>query len=123
MRSSIARQLKIHFFGTTEIAFAEEQTRIFDQMAASAQESLDQSPPDVYAAVSDLRYLHNYYPSGTKQNTGSRLDKIVERSRAQAETRVIEKLREATQTDLGNNADAWIQEFEMNQTLNTISKQ
>ena len=58
-----------------EIAFAEEQTRIFDDML---QKVLDASPS---GAAEALAYVVNYYPSGTKQRNGSRLDKVVERAR------------------------------------------
>lgn len=93
------------------LSFADEQTQIFDEMAAKAAESLRQSPPDVRAAIGYLEYMHNYYPSGTKQTTGSRLDRIVERSRWLAELRIIQLLQEATGKNLGNDADAWIREF------------
>jgi len=80
-------------------------------MAAKASKSLQQSPPDVRAAVGYLEYAHNYYPSGTKQKRGSRLDRIVERSRSLAELRMIQMLRDATGKELDNDAEAWIHEF------------
>jgi len=93
------------------LSFADEQTEIFDAMAAKASESLHQSPPDVHAAVGYLKYAHYYYPSGTKQKRDSRLDRLVERSRSLAELRMIQMLRDATGKELGNDAEAWIREF------------
>jgi hypothetical protein len=55
--------------------------------------------------------VRNYYPSGTKQASGSRLDRIVERSRSLAELRIIQMLKVATGTELGEDVDAWIREF------------
>ena len=55
--------------------------------------------------------MRNYYPSGTKQASGSRLDRIVERSRSLAELRIIQMLKVATGTELGEDVDAWIREF------------
>jgi len=92
-------------------AFADEQTEVFADMAAKASASLHQSPPDLRAAIGCLQYTHNYYPSGTKQRPGSRLDRIVERSRLLAELRIIQMLRDATGKDFGDQADAWIREF------------
>ena len=63
------------------LAFADEQTEIFQAMVGKAGEALAKSPPDAAAAVEYLCYAHRYYPSGTKQVTGSRLDNIVERGR------------------------------------------
>jgi hypothetical protein len=80
-------------------------------MAAKAAESLRQSPPDTQAAVGYLEYAHNYYPSGTKQVRGSRLDRIVERSRSLAELRIIQMLRVVTGQELGDDAELWIQKF------------
>ena len=65
----------------------------------------------MHAAVGYLRYTRDYYPSGTKQTSGSRLDRIVERSRRLAELRIIQMLQEATGKDLGSDADVWIREF------------
>jgi hypothetical protein len=93
------------------LSFAAEQTEIFEDMVTKASQSLSQTPANVEAAVSYLVYAHGYYPSGTKQTQGSRLDRIVERCRSVAETRIIKMMRDATGRDLGNNVEDWVAEF------------
>jgi hypothetical protein len=93
------------------IAFADEQTAIFEEMADKAATALSQDPPDVAEAIGCLQYVHHYYPSGTKQLSGSRLDQIVERSRTAAGQRIIEQLRAATGQDFGDEPDRWIDEY------------
>jgi hypothetical protein len=94
-----------------QLSFADEQTEIFSEMVDKASEAIRREPPDVKAAVAFLDYTHSYYPSGTKQTSGSRLDRIVERSRSLAELRIVEMLRVATDADLGTDAESWIREF------------
>jgi hypothetical protein len=50
------------------VAFADDQIQIFDEMRTKALRS---SPSE---AVNHLEYVVSYYPSGTKQISGSRLD-------------------------------------------------
>ena len=66
-----------YFRRGVEVAFAGEQTAIFDDMRIQALAS--QSPEKVKDC---LQYTETYYPSGTKQRTGSTLDRVVERHRA-----------------------------------------
>ena len=96
---------------TIRISFAAEQTEIFEEMVTKASTSLRQSPPDTRAAVGYLQYAHSYYPSGTKQTEGSRLDQIIERCRDFSEARIIQMLREATGEDLGDDVERWISMF------------
>jgi hypothetical protein len=91
--------LKIH------VAFASDQTQIFDEMRTRALQS------DPAGAAGCLQYVVNYYPSGSKQETGSRLDRIVERERAFAVRAIIAHLRAKTGQDLGENPDAWMQKY------------
>jgi hypothetical protein len=91
--------LKIH------VAFASEQTQIFDEMRTKALQS------DPAGAAGCLEYVVNYYPSGTKQETGSRLDAMVERDRTQAIRDIVSHLRAKTGQDLGETPDAWIQKY------------
>lgn len=93
------------------LTFAAEQTEIFEDMVAQASQSLRRIPPDVGSAVSYLVYAHRYYPSGTKQPTGGRLDEVVERCRSLAEMAIIERLRSATGRDVGGNVEDWVAEF------------
>jgi hypothetical protein len=65
-----------------QIAFADEQTAIFDQMTRQTEES-----PTVDLGY--LEYTLSYYPSGTKQTKGSSLDRVVERARCCAVQEII----------------------------------
>jgi len=87
------------------VAFAEEQTQIFDEMRTMAL----QSNPD--KAVEYLEYAVTYYPSGTKQISGSRLDRIVERARQAAIREMIADLRAKTGHDFGDDPNLWINEL------------
>ena len=101
-----------YFVFTVRVALADEQTEIFSGMVAQATGALSVSPPKVQDAVASLRYAHRYYPSGTKQVTGSRLDRIVERTRSLAEMRIIDMLRDVTDEDYGQDAEAWIAAYD-----------
>jgi hypothetical protein len=87
-----------------QVAFASEQTHIFDEMRTRALES------DATGAASCLEYVVFYYPSGTKQETGSRLDRIVERERGIAVRDIVAYLRTKTGEDL-ESPEAWIQKY------------
>jgi hypothetical protein len=84
------------------LAFATEQTEIFQEMRARALRS------DVAEAAGCLQYAVHYYPSGTKQEAGSRLDGIVERERARAVHDILAYLRSKTGQDLGDDPEIWI---------------
>jgi len=88
-----------------QVAFASEQTQNFDEMRQKALRS------DAAEAAGCLEYVVNYYPSGTKQERGSRLDRIVERERAFAEQAIVAHLRAKTGTDLGERPETWIQKY------------
>jgi hypothetical protein len=90
---------------TIELAFADEQTRIFDEMRVKATQS---GPAD---AVGYMQYAITYYPSGTKQRAGSQLDRIVERERGCAVREIICHLRATTKEDLGENPSPWIKKY------------
>ena len=89
-----------------QVAFACEQTKIFDEMRKKALQS--------YAteAAGFLASAAYYYPSGTKQDTGSKLDRIVERDRALAVREIVAYLRTKTGEDFGMNPEPWIQKYE-----------
>ena len=87
------------------VTFAEDQTHIFDEMRTKA---LASNPTE---AAQCLEYVVHYYPSGTKQETASRLDRIVERSRARAIADIIAHLRSRTPSDLGPTPEPWIQQY------------
>jgi hypothetical protein len=91
-----------HWLTVVHIAFAQEQTAIFDQMRRQTAES----------ATLDLGYLEYalwYYPSGTKQTKGSSLDRVVERARQCAVREIIEILRSRTGRDFGDDPRRWIE--------------
>lgn len=84
-----------------EIAFADEQTAIFDQMRRQTADA-------VAVNVSYLEYTLSYYPSGTKQTKGSRLDRVVERARRCAMREIMGILRSRTGKDFGDDPRRWI---------------
>jgi hypothetical protein len=92
-----------HGWLTIRVAWASEQTKIFEEMRAQALRS------DPAEAARCLDYVVSYYPSGSKQETGSRLDQMVERERALAARDIVAYLRTKTGEDLGESPQAWIQ--------------
>ncbi|MEE8450380.1 MAG: hypothetical protein V3R99_00645 [Thermoguttaceae bacterium] len=93
------------------IAFAEEQTQIFEGMREKARDALNEDPPDVQSAVISLQYAYYYYPSGTKQAKGSKLDRVVERARDSCAREIISMLRVSTGEDLGDSPEPWIERY------------
>jgi flagellar biosynthesis/type III secretory pathway M-ring protein FliF/YscJ len=85
------------------LALAAEQTAVFDEMREKAETAAPEE------AVGYLQYAVNYYPSGTKQIAGSRLDEIVERARRNAVREIIAGLREKTGEDYGDDPRQWIE--------------
>jgi hypothetical protein len=59
-------------------------------------------------AAECLAYVVAYYPSGTKQETGSALDEIVEASRKETVLCIINELRRKTGEDYGDKPELWI---------------
>jgi hypothetical protein len=94
-----------HGWLTIRVVFASEQTKIFEEMRTRALQS------DPAGAAGCLEYVVNYYPSGSKQETGSRLDRMVERERAIAERDIIAHLRIKTGQDLGESPEPWIEKY------------
>lgn len=87
------------------LALASEQTQIFEEMRTKALKS------GVAEAAGCLEYVANYYPSGTKQVNGSRLDRMVERERAAAVRDIIGYLRKQTGSDMGDAPEAWVEKY------------
>ncbi len=96
-------QLSTKGWLTVRVAWAEEQTALFQKMLDTAL------PGDARIAAECLGFLDGYYPSGSKQVTGSRLDRIVERERTRVSRMIIDHLRSQTGQDLGANPNAWIE--------------
>jgi hypothetical protein len=87
------------------VEFASEQIGIFQDMRAQALSA------DATGAARSLEYAVSYYPSGTKQSAGSRLDGIVELARADAVRAIIAHLRAKTGEDLGDDPETWIRKY------------
>jgi len=87
------------------LAFAEEQIKIFNEMEKSALKSTPEE------AIANLEYTLNYYPSGTKQQEGTFLDKIVEKERKLAISNIISYLKEKTKDNLGDDPEKWIKKY------------
>lgn len=87
------------------VAFASEQIKIFDEMRTRALTS------DPAGAAGCLDYVVGYYPSGSKQETGSRLDRLVEHERTLAARDIVAYLRTKTGEDLGESPGAWIRKY------------
>jgi hypothetical protein len=85
-----------------QIAFADEQTAIFEQMRRQTAESET-------VDVGYLQYTLSYYPSGSKQTEGSALDRVVERARQSAVREIIAILRSRTGKDFGDDPRRWIE--------------
>jgi len=89
-----------------QAAFADEQTQIFDEMRTRALQST--APPDI---AGSLAYVVIYYPSGSKQQAGSKLDRVVERHRTAVVRDIVAHLRRTTGQDLGESPELWIQKY------------
>lgn len=84
------------------VAMAHEQVMIFEY---SRVQGIKEEPAE---CISCLKYIINYYPSGSKQIEGHPLDQIVETARAGAAREVISYLREKTGKDFGDDPQAWL---------------
>jgi hypothetical protein len=89
-----------------QAALAEEQTLYFEQ--AREQGLASSRPEDIVRAIEGAL---DYYPSGSKQTTGSHLDRMVERARRLAVGDMIGHLRKTTGLELGNDPQKWIERF------------
>jgi hypothetical protein len=85
-----------------QVALASEQCAVFEQMKDRARQG------SLQEAIQCMNYVLNYYPSGTKQNSGSQLDSIVERARKQALTSIINDCRARHAVDFGDDPHKWI---------------
>ena len=106
MIAVLAKLTYDHAMLSIRVAFAEEQTAIFDEMRAKAVAA------DPTKAVEYLEYAVNYYPSGSKQVQGSRLDLVVERARESSVREILAELRVKTGKDLGDAPHTWIEAYQ-----------
>ena len=93
------------FVRTIRMSFAEDQMQVFEIARRKALAS------DAADAALSLRSVTGYYPSGTKQTTGTSMDRVVEQFRARAVEDIIAHLRAQTGEDLGSEPGPWIQRF------------
>jgi hypothetical protein len=84
------------------IAFADDQTDIIEQMREKAERA---GPAE---AADCLSYVMDYYPSATKQVTGSPLDRVVERARRNAVREMIARFRTRTRHEFGDDPRSWV---------------
>jgi hypothetical protein len=89
-----------------QVALGEEQTQMFEECRTQALQSSD---PKKIAGFIQAAII--YYPSGTKQSTGSHVDRMVERSRELAIDDMIARLRIVTGGDLGKDPQSWIDRY------------
>lgn len=94
-----------HLVQSLRIEFARDQVEVFGWSLESALKA------EPAKAVEHLEYVRHYYSSGSKQETGSKLDFIVETHRASVIREIIAHLRARTGVDLGNDPQAWIDRF------------
>ena len=87
------------------VAFVSEQVHTFDEMLDKALHS------DASGAAGCLEYVVGYYPSGTKQAPGSRLDRLVESARLQSVREIVAYLLSKTSKDLGTDPEPWIKKY------------
>jgi hypothetical protein len=92
------------------VALASEQVEIFEESRVRALMS------DPQEAIKHLSSAVNYYPSGSKQITGSRLDLLVEQARDSSIREIIAYLRQTTGEDLGDEAKPWIDKYGIKDT-------
>lgn len=91
---------------TVRLAKADGDTAIYEQMMRDALSTTDSA-----SAAKFLNYMWNFYPSGSVQEVGSRLDRIVERGRMSSALVIIAHLRVITGKDLGDKPEPWIEKF------------
>ena len=94
-----------HAILSVRTALATEQVKIFSEMRAKAIQG------DAPTAASCLQYVVGYYPSGTKQVPGSRLDRLVEQQRTSVVKDIVAHLRFQTGQNLGEEPETWIQKY------------
>lgn len=99
----LALILYCHMELTIKVLFAREQVRAFLSARDKARTG------SIEEALQCLDETMSYYPSGSKQTTGSALDEIVETSRKLAMADIIAFLRQKSKRDFGDNAKDWLE--------------
>jgi hypothetical protein len=92
-----------------QVCFAEEQIKIFFRL----KKDIYSSEKNAEIALK-LAYLVDYYPSGTKQKKGSRLDILVENTRKNVIEDILAFLKNKTGKNFGANPKIWIEKMKDN---------
>ena len=87
------------------VGLAQEQVDVFYGCRDGAL-ALDANTAD---KVGYLEYVIGYYPPGTKQQSGSLLNKVVEQVRKDVGRQIITDLKGTSGLDYGTDPNAWIQ--------------
>jgi hypothetical protein len=93
------------------IAYADDQITVFSARIYSSD-----SITNPMQLADQLDYLVHYYPSGTKQDKGTKLDRVVEGTRSIAIAAIITRLRDITGRNLGADPQLWITEYQERST-------
>ncbi|MBX7103794.1 MAG: hypothetical protein K1X57_06920 [Gemmataceae bacterium] len=93
-------------FMKLHVAYAGDQVEEFEELRFRSEKATE---PTTIADC--LGYAVSYYPSGTKQTTGSTLDRVVEGYRATVTREMIKRLRVITGNDFGNDPQVWIDKY------------
>ena len=88
------------------VSLADGYITIFEEMRTEALAS-----SRVSDAVGKLRYTIGYYPSGSTQIPGSKVDRIVETARGHAIRDIVAHLRTLSSEDLGDEPEAWLERY------------
>ena len=84
--------LGVYIEQQVRVSFAHEQISLFWEFSQRAEDALLRSPPDIQGARGVIRAIEVYYPTGTKQRSGTQLDEIVEISRRHSISRITSML-------------------------------
>ena len=106
---AVAYCVMYHYL-SLQVAFADDQVDIIEYIKIKALESDPSQNPS--GTVDFLEAIVQYYPSGTKQRSGSKLDRIVENVRKAAVREVIAFLRDKLKIDLGDDPQKWIEHYQ-----------
>lgn len=94
-----------HFSLVLDVCFALEQVEVFH----AVKEQIKSGNDNRKEIASQLNYIINYYPSGTKQEKGSRLDRIVESARKDVLEDLIIFLKGKLNEDYGSVPEKWVE--------------
>jgi hypothetical protein len=91
------------------VLHATQQIETFYDLRSKALQS------DTDEGVQCLANVLGLFPSGTMQETGSPLDRMVERARESVAREIVAYLRKKSPEDLGEDPEKWIQALKVHQ--------